>query len=132
MKYNIQQLYESNKLTEDFEDIEDIEDLMGYIGEAEATMGLDFFHITVDTDDPSINNWVINIPDNFNIPQAIDIINEYLELVENTSTPTSTSLQAIRYDKHTEPYRGADDGTFDYAGTYMLLILDALKNYTTK
>lgn len=133
MQVSVKQLYDINvKMeNEDFdpEIMEDVDDLIGIIEEADGCHSLDFFGITT-------NDIILNIPDDLNIPDAINIINAYLNIVEDNqqqirllTIPVFAS--AVKYDEHTEPYRGADDGTFDYAGTYMLIILEAIQQYHT-
>lgn len=134
MQVSVKQLYDINvKMeNEDFdpEIMEDVNDLIGIIGEADACHSLDFFGITIDT---TQDDYILNILDDLDIPDAINIISAYLNIVEDNQQQIrpSTFASAVKYDEHTEPYRGADDGTFDYAGTYMLIILEAIQQYHT-
>lgn len=135
MQVSVKQLYDINvkMANEDFdpEIMEDVNDLIGIIEEADGCHSLDFFGITVDT---TQDDYILNIPDDLDIQNAINIISAYLNIVEDNqqrirllTIPVFAS--AVKYDEHTEPYRGADDGTFDYAGTYMLIILEAIQQY---
>lgn len=89
---------------------------------------------------------ILSIPNNFDPIVASRVVSRYLDIVEYdtspipspTPTPETTpqsllddpdfnqviNLQAHQYNVHTYPHRGADDGTFDYAGSYPLTIFD--------
>lgn len=127
------------------DDIEEYDDFAGIIGEAESTKGLAFFGIFVRDD------YIVSIPKNFNFKRAFKILEDYLIIVEGPLYIKYTdgskeskehikahmlryktalkNKEAVKYEKYTYYARGADDGTFDYAGTFMETIFDILEMY---
>lgn len=107
-------------------DDETLEDLEGMISEAEACKSLEFFKLEYDYDTHEMT-----VPDNFDVDKAAEIISCYLELVDNNPAQwdheTEIQHRAILYDVYTFEHRGADDGTYDYAGSFVLKILDVIK-----
>ncbi len=95
------------------------------LGEAEAVFALDYFGIHVD-----LEALIVKTNDAFDVDRAIEVVNCYLDIVEEEDTSLYTKSiisEAEDYNAYTRPHRGADDGTFDYAGTYVLAILDLIK-----
>jgi hypothetical protein len=98
--------------------------------EANAVNALDFFEIEYDSE-----NLTLTIPDDFDAKRAMEIVEAYFEYQEHGGEqPYKTAdisdeiaEQAELYDEHTEGSRGADDGTFDYAGTYVISILSIIE-----
>jgi len=99
--------------------------------------------------DPDYNYAAIGIIPGIDLDQAINIVNCYLDLVDCSDSFTRqyvteklNNIQhnyspdiitlAKQYDTFTDTDRGADDGTYDYAGTYVISILDALNIHLTK
>ncbi len=95
------------------------------IDEAIICEGLSFFNISYN---PQLHQLII--PKGFDHVRATNIVNCYLEIVENDGEQWNheeeIQYQARLYDAHTFKHRGADDGTFDYAGSYMLEIFDMI------
>ena len=79
MQVSVKQLYDINvKMeNEDFdpEIMEDVDDLIGIIEEADGCHSPDFFGITTQ------DGYILNIPDDLDIPDAINIINAYLNKI---------------------------------------------------
>lgn len=92
-----------------------------FIAEANACKSLEFFNIKF-TDDEN----TLIIPDGFNVNDALNIIDGYLNIVNKRECNNSESYL---YDEYTKPYRGCDDGTFDYAGSFVSIIFETIKNY---
>jgi len=86
------------------------------LAEASPTRGLAFFNISYDKESKTLT-----IPDEIDLAEAIEVVNEYLAIVEEEIAPMPG--RAVDYDRYTRPFRGADDGTFDYAGTFVISIL---------
>jgi hypothetical protein len=105
----------------------DTDNVAGVINEAEECKSWEFFEIEVD-----YNAQEIIVPDNFNAEETLQVICCYLDIVEGNDTDDYASdivAKAQAYDEFTVNYRGADDGTYDYAGTYVISILEAVNNY---
>lgn len=123
-----QELVEASKGT-DWILEEGIDEIKGIVGEAEYTKALDFFHIVVEEEG-------IRIPEELDIEEAIKIVNTYLDIVEYYHEVKEEDIniikKAIKYDKHTKAKRGADDGTFDYAGSFVICILELIGNHNKK
>lgn len=123
-----------------YKDIESTDDIIALIEEADAVHALEFFGITVEYSYPTPNYnphrtppslAILSIPNNFDPIVASQVVSTYLDLVDDIPTdpdnqPPSPVIiqQAHSYDIHTRPHRGADDGTYDYAGSYPLTIFD--------
>ena len=60
--------------------------------------------------------------------EALEVVNEYFDNLD-VEDYIYTSHRAKAYDEHTAPHRGADDGTYDYAGTYVISILCVLQEH---
>ena len=114
-----------NKKILNNEHCEDAEYFDYLCSEAAETKALSYFGIKYDD-----TRSILEVPDIFDFDKAIEIVNLYLAYVED-DIPT-TSLEAMRYDAFTKPFRGADDGTFDYAGTFVISILTVLQEVTKK
>jgi len=130
------------------EQCEDYTDFVHLLAEARAVNALAFFEI--DYDD---TRDTVEVSDAFDYDEAINIVNVYLEIVEadgerpadiveSVTIPDSIEeredyvhrihKEAERYDDFTESSRGADDGTFDYAGTYVISILSILQTLSKR
>jgi len=123
------------------EHCEDAENFIYLCAEANVTGALEFFDIAFNEDERTIS-----IPDKIDFEESINIVNAYLEIVEAVGVADikgaidvpedivevddyiyRISKLAMRYDDHTRDSRGADDGTFDYAGTFVVSILCILQ-----
>ena len=107
------------------EHLDTYEDLKYLIAEATATKALAFFNISFDE-----TRDILEVPDVFDIDEAIEVVNLYLSYQEEDIATYSD--RARQYDEHTKPTRGADDGTFDYAGTFVISILSVLQAHFKK
>ena len=103
------------------EHLDTYEDLKYLIAEASTTRGLAFFNISYDE-----TRDILEVPDVFDIDEAIEVVTKYLDYVEEGDTYVLEG-RPYEYDRDTRPYRGADDGTFDYAGTFVISILCIIK-----
>jgi len=128
-----------------YEDITDADDIIGLIEEADAVHALEFFGITVEYSYPTTNYnphrtppslAILSIPNNFDPITSSQVVSTYLDIVDDIppdpdNQPPSPVIiqQAYSYDEHTRPHRGADDGTYDYAGSYPLTIFDFIQLY---
>lgn len=119
----------------------DHDDLIGLIQEADAVEALSFFGITVkyiyppnltptELSHAHPTKAILSIPNNFDPIIASQVVSTYLTIIDDIDPPTDTPpviiIQARSYDKHTESRRGADDGTYDYAGSYPLTLFDMI------
>lgn len=102
------------------EHLEDYTDFVHLLAEARAVNALAFFEI--DYDD---TRDTVEVSDAFDYDEAIEVVNLYLSYQDGDIATYSD--RAKQYDDFTESSRGADDGTFDYAGTYVISILSVLK-----
>lgn len=73
----------------------------------------------------------LSVPEGFDTEQALSIIHCYLDIIDGDKKLAKrygedVYLKATQYEEYTRPHRGADDGTYDYAGTYVGIILGAL------
>ena len=132
-----------NPYLDPYEDITDADDIIGLIEEADAVHALEFFGITVEYSYPPNLAYnphrtppslaILSIPNNFDPIVASQVISTYLTIIDDLppvpDTPLIITLQAYQYDEHTRPHRGADDGTYDYAGSYPLTIFDFIHLY---
>lgn len=114
------------------------EELRNIIDEADGTHALSFLriHWNANTDKLSWDPTVLD--------ECAQVVSAYLDLHDFDGTPNPgpnpdfnewpVRIQQIarNYDRRTAPFRGADDGTFDYAGSYVELIIDALKDFSKK
>ena len=91
--------------------------------EASATQALDFLSIRYDRDTHSAI-----FPTDYDFDEALEVVNEYFDNLD-VEDYIYTSYRAKAYDEHTAPHRGADDGTYDYAGTYVIAILCVLQEH---
>ena len=107
------------------EHIEDPDYFKYLCEEASATGAFEFFEIDYDAAAETIS-----ILDTFDIQEAIEVVERYFEHVNEDEDTykayNQTDIRAKAYDEHTESLRGADDGTFDYAGTFVMSILSVL------
>lgn len=126
-----------NQSDNPYDDITDVDDIIGLIEEADAVHALEFFGITVEYSYPTPNYnphrtppslAILSIPNNFDPITSSQVVSTYLTIIDEELIPTDTPpvivQQAHSYDEHTRPHRGADDGTYDYAGSYPLTIFD--------
>ena len=118
-KIKISDLSKENLDAEHCEDHAYVEYLCGDAG---ATGAFDFFGIEYNE-----KQQTLTIPDAFDFDVAIKIVNDYLEDVECDDPHTNPRAEA--YDEWTADKRGADDGTFDYAGTFVISILCLLQTH---
>lgn len=131
MKTNIRELIEIAITLPEFEHFkeqieqENIEELEALFGEANEVSALEYFNITFD---PNTNEITFD-EHKINFDQALDIVNKYLTKQEEEIKDSDCEKEVNEYDKFTKPKRGADDGTFDYAGTYVISILEILQIY---
>lgn len=98
------------------DEVEEAEDVAGYFAEASHCQALSFFGISYD--DGQSFSTARPITD-----EDIQVIHDYLDFHESNHTCFATQ-QAEAYDNWTANSRGADDGTFDYCGSFMLFILE--------
>ena len=120
-----------NKIYES-ENIDDMENFEYLIEEAAGTNALEFFDIEYNRDSK-----ILSIPDDFDSNKASDIVNCYFAFVnENSEEVDAFAIeiqdQAKEYDEYTRDSRGADDGTFDYAGTFVMSIIEVIKQASLK
>jgi len=102
---------------------EDEEEIAGIFSEADGTKALEFFDIKFDNETRSVE-----YNEKLNFEVCIKIVNKYLEKIEEKAPKDSDYPQEVNdYDNITRPNRGADDGTFDYAGTFVISILELLQ-----
>ena len=107
-----------------------LDEIESCISESELCKSLEFFGLKY-----NYRLKTLTAPQDFKIEQAVEIIDCYLDIVEwcEDSEQTlknhkdETIKQAKAYDDFTIEHRGADDGTFDYAGTYMYSLFDMMK-----
>jgi hypothetical protein len=102
------------------EQIEDFASFINIIDEAAAVQALEFFDIDYNSDDDTLT-----VPEDFDYKEALSVVSNYFDSLDKVEPILSERAKA--YDEHTKPHRGADDGTYDYAGTYVLSILDIIK-----
>jgi hypothetical protein len=95
---------------------DDIGMVKHYIAEAASTKGLEFFGITVRRYNLHLSRKIKE--------EDFETVCYYLDHVDGGEPYRNKTVES--YDMYTEPYRGADDGTFDYAGSYMITILGAI------
>lgn len=122
-------IYELSKEILDNEHCEDHAFFEYLCEEAQPTKALEFFKLEFDRDTHSIS-----VPDEFDFDKAIETVNQYLQDVDELgdwgeSQPTDDSNE---YNEYTKDSRGADDGTLDYAGTYVISILSVLQAHLNK
>jgi hypothetical protein len=89
-----------------------------YIAEAYGTHALSFFGITVHHFKLILSRKITE--------EDLDTVHQYLEYVEGPDDGHYPNETVKAYDLHTYDHRGADDGTFDYAGTYVITLLEAI------
>ena len=99
--------------------LDDTDEFDNLCSEASATKALAFFDIIYDSEAKTLT-----YPDALDLERAEKIVNQYLEDIEEEEFPPNSI--AFKYNKYTEPFRGADDGTYDYVGTYVSSILAIL------
>lgn len=140
---------QKREITKDW--IEDKSDLRGILGESESCKSWEFFNITVNWDEE-----YIELPGDFNAKHASKVIRTYLDIVDgnpifitNHITDNDRAIldevfkyinivthdewdEAKSYDNHTSEHRGADDGTYDYAGSFVEGILAILEEMEVK
>jgi len=102
------------------EQCEDYTHFVYLLAEARAVNALAFWEI--DYDD---TRDTVEVSDAFDYNDAIETVNLYLSYQEGDIATYSDKAKA--YDQATKSSRGADDGTFDYAGTYVISILCILQ-----
>lgn len=113
---------------------ETIDDVQGYFGESELNGAFHMIPIT-------ITNEGITIPDDFDVKHWEAVLDVYTAMIE-MSTPydditdeqihadtvhhhTDDIILAGRnYERSTRDERGADDGTYDYVGSYVDMELE--------
>jgi len=119
---------EYKKYFED-EHVEDQNMFEHLIAEAQCVGALEFFGITFDE-----TTKAFEVSDEFDVQEALEVVSDYLTFQEDLSdwNEAEASDRVNAYNSHTEPRRGADDGTFDYAGTYVISILSIIKACLTK
>ena len=105
------------------ESIEDYEDFENLCAEALATNALEFLEIDFDP-----NKHTISIAKDIDLAEALAVVNNYFDVVNEEKGAIHTE-RSKAYDDHTRDSRGADDGTFDYAGTYVISILCVIIAY---
>ena len=118
---------EIEKKVYESEHIEDFEYFEYLIEEASGTNALEFFDITYDRDSK-----ILSIPEAFDSKRASDIVDCYFAFVNENfeqvnEYPIDIQDQAKEYDEFTQDSRGADDGTFDYAGTFVMSIIAVIQ-----
>ena len=108
------------------EHIEDSKEFAFLLAEASAVHALEYFNIAFD------GEHTITFDEKIDFEHSIKVVNTYLAIVEGEKiegVPKEIVNAAKEYDDHTRDHRGADDGTFDYAGTYVISILEVLRTY---
>jgi len=133
MRTNVKELSKTAQDIEEFRDAFDptdgnfVEHLEAFFGEANATQAFEFFKITYDNDTGEVT-----VPGHFNYKNALEVVTNYLEKMEKSDAKNEDYSEEVnRYDAYTAPHRGADDGTFDYAGTYVISILELLEKHSS-
>ena len=104
------------------EHLETTDDLRYLIAESSSTRGLAFFDIKYDD-----TRDILEIPDMFDVDEAIDVVTVYLAWVEEDTDALEFEGRPYEYYNEIKPYKGADDGTFDSAGTFVISILSIIK-----
>ena len=117
MKKNI---YDVSAETLSNESVEDHAMLEHLLAEARACNALEFFEIEYDHEKRTVA-----FPDAFDFEEALETVNQYFNHLDDDEAEYGE--RAKQYDEHTESARGADDGTYDYAGTYVISILSIFK-----
>ena len=114
--------FDLTKLDLDNSHCEDNEEFISNVSESDACNALEFFDIQVKDN-------ILSIPDEFDFDRALAVVEAYLSFHEDDVWDCDPDVkdEAINYDEATEASRGADDGTFDYCGTYVIDILTSLK-----
>ena len=103
--------------------IERFLDIENMCEEATGCGALNFFGI-------NWNGSELEFADDINCDEILDVLACYLDMQnDNDITGYADHIinMATRYDVHTIGSRGADDGTFDYCGTYVEEIVDFIK-----
>jgi len=106
----------------DLEHCEDVEYFEYLCEEASSTKALAFFNITFDN-----KKHTITLPDEIDFDEAIETVNKYLSWLDDEKIKLTKRAKA--YNNFTKDSRGADDGTFDYAGTFVISILCVLQTH---
>ena len=101
------------------EHIEDTEYLNYLCAESQGVKALEFFDITYKEGE-------ITLPRAFDFKKALTIVGDYFDWANDEKVLYG---EARKYNAYTKPHRGADDGTFDYAGTYVISILTVLMEH---
>ena len=124
MEINIKSI--SNEVFKE-EHIENWEYFEYLLSEAIGTTALAFFNITFDRETK-----ILTVPDELDIDQALETVNQYLTDVEDESEwdESQETDNSKAYNEFTKDNRGADDGTFDYAGTFVISILSVIRATT--
>jgi len=104
------------------ESIDDLVEFEHILSEAESTCALNFLEINNKDDSIEFNKTLEQLKDD------LETVNNYFESLDDPKVIKTERAQA--YDDATEDSRGADDGTYDYAGTYVISILSILIAYT--
>lgn len=117
------------------------DDLAVFASDAQACNALSFFSMTSDDE-------AIHYPTGaYNLTDLTIIVSLYMGMMDGRSDAELAQIakgqwpnldadsigdlitKAHLYDDFTRPFRGADDGTFDYCGTYMIEILSCLADW---
>lgn len=109
---------------QDYDDLEYVEYLLSEIFSTGAMthMGMAYSPERFD-ESGKMTGLTIAVPDDFVIGEWQDTVNEYLRHVDG---PDPHTRRSQAYDDATKPYRGSDDGTFDYAGGFVHMILELM------
>jgi hypothetical protein len=108
---------------------------------SESSDFITFFDVHLD-----IDNCTLTFPRNIDPDHIDNVVGCYLELLEtdihideklnvaaNDELKTKYTPETIRlarkYDDYTKPTRGADDGTYDYAGSFISVLVEILKTW---
>lgn len=115
------QFFEQAKQMEEYRSwFDNIEDVAGHISESVHCNALSFFGIEVNEEAATIT---LSRPIT---EEDFTTVNDYLDHVEDPDESDYTNPTAKAYDDWTYDKRGADDGTYDYAGTFVVCILEIL------
>ena len=97
--------------------------------EAIGTKAFDYFDITEAMYDGELG---LEFPNYVDLNEVLNVVSAYL-CIQNEEWSdlkkfysTYEIIEAIKYDAHTRDFRGADDGTFDYAGTYVIDLVQSM------
>ena len=100
--------------------IEEMDDIKGMAEEADGCMSWRYFFMEV------TEGGIVMHKDSISLEWALEVVNNYCDLIEEDEDDFEDrtkyrkmrdkyGIDAFNYDRMTKPFRGADDGTYDYA-----------------